>query len=358
MPREIDFKTSVAMALSGLDVSAKILHSLIGREKPIGQHHMRYTPSDLRLARYRAAGVNPDTVPSSAYAGNLPPLIVTRMTKGGVGKTSISVNCAVALAMAGYRVLVIDADPQATASNLLGIDSARDQSIKHIGHFLIRKPNLLTPDADLPEAIVPVYAGGFLSLLPSDITLAETDASLITAMASHERVAIFLEKNKTYFSEHFDVIVVDTAPGTTPVGLSFTYAAKTAGKIVTVVEPEGSCLRALESLTSNLAEIKTLTKVDIGMQIIINRYHPSMKHVRECMGYLYTKYSNYLCDSIVPQYSGFARQLNSNAKDAMPLVEAESSSVGANAIIDVMRALITDFGITQPGLPVPARPEQ
>ena len=97
MSRKIEFKTSVALALSGLDVSPKKLHDLVGREKPQGQHHMKYTPSDMRAARYRAAGVD---IPSfsqlsldTASASKLPPVIVTRMTKGGVGKTSVSVIC-------------------------------------------------------------------------------------------------------------------------------------------------------------------------------------------------------------------------------------------------------------------------
>ena len=59
MARAIDFKTSVAVSLSGLDVPAKKLQELCGREKPAGQHHMRYMPSDIRAARYRAAGVEP-----------------------------------------------------------------------------------------------------------------------------------------------------------------------------------------------------------------------------------------------------------------------------------------------------------
>ena len=349
MARPIEFKTSVALALSGLDVSAKVLQGLVGREKPAGQHHMKYTPADLRTARYRSAGLEmlQDALPLDSPQ-QMPPVIVTRMTKGGVGKTCVSVNTAVALAMMGYRVLVIDADPQATASNLLGIESSFDTSIKHIGHFLIRKSG--EPDRDLSESILSIYEGGFLDLLPSDITLAETDASLVAAMASHERVLVFLKRNSSYFSQRYDVIVVDTAPGTTPVALAFTYAAKEAGKILTVVEPEGSCLRALESLASNLAEIKAVTGANVGMEIVVNRYHPSMKHVRESMGYLYAKYSGSLYDSIIPQYSGFARQINSVSRETVPLVEAEPSSVGATAVIDVTKALIHSYGITHPGL--------
>lgn len=352
MARKVDFKTSVAVMLSGLDLPAKRLHDLVGREKPPGQHHMRYTPADLRSARYRFAGIDPTNIPKSKgkpKAGAIPPIIMTRMTKGGVGKTSISVNAATALALMGYRVLVIDADPQATASNLLGVESAFDTTIKHIGHFLVKKS--ADPDTDLSEAIVHVYEGGFLDVIPSDITLAEADASLVTAMASHERALLFLKRNGAFLSENYDVIVVDTAPGTTPIGLAFSYAAKESGKVLTVVEPEGSCLRALDSLSSNLAEIEAMTGAKIGLEVVINKYHPQLKHVRESMGFLYSKYGTMLNDSIVPTFSGFSRQLNPQTREAVPLVESDPSSAGSIAIIDVAKSLILSFGITQPGLP-------
>ncbi len=350
MTRAINFKTSVAGLLSGLDVSAKKLHELCGREKPAGQHHMRYMPSDIRAARYRAAGVEPPSIEQLPPASELPPVIVTRMTKGGVGKTSISVNVAAAMAMMGHRVLVIDADPQASASNLLGIETAvYDTDILHIGHFLKRATN--SPDVDLPSAIKHIYEGGFLDLIPADITLAETDASLVAVMSSHTRAELFLKRNSIFLATHYDVVIVDTAPGTTPIGLAFSYAAKDSGRVLTVVEPEGSCLRALDSLASNLAEIKAVTGANITMEVVINKYHPSLKHVRESMGFLYSKYGSMLNDSIVPQYSGFARQLNPANRDVGPLVELESSSVGAAAIFDVAQSLIRSYGITMPGLP-------
>lgn len=354
MSRVIEFKTSVATALSCLDISAKKMHELVGRNKPTGQHHMKYTPADMRAIRYRTAGKEPPIGEMPTVVAKLPPLIVTRMTKGGVGKTSISVNVAAALGMMGYRVLIIDADPQASASNLLGVETSEyDNTITHIGHFLRKASN--TPDADLPSVIMHIYEGGFLDLIPSDITLAETDASLVAVMMSHTRAEMFLKRNVDFFSKNYDVIVVDTAPGTTPIGLAFSFAANDSGKVLTVVEPEGSCLRALDSLASNLAEIKAVTGANITMEVIINKYHPSLKHVRESMGFLYSKYSQILNDSIVPQFSGFARQMNPASKDAGPLVEIESVSVGAAAIFDVAKSLIKSFHITQPGLPEVAK---
>lgn len=350
MARTITFKTSVAASLSGLDVPPKKLQELCGRKKPAGQHHMRYMPSDIRAIKFRAVGLEPPSVDQLPPTTNLPPVIVTRMTKGGVGKTSISVNVAAAMAMMGYRVLIIDADPQASASNLLGINTAAyDTELLHIGHFLKKASN--TPDKDLQGAIKHIYEGGFLDLIPADITLAETDASLVTVMSSHTRAELFLSRNSAYFAQNYDVIVVDTAPGTTPIGLAFTYAAKSSGKILTVVEPEGSCLRALDSLASNLAEIKAVTGAHITMEVVINKYHPSLKHVRESMGFLYSKYGGMLNDSIVPQYSGFARQLNPSEKNVGPLIEFESSSVGAAAVIDVAKSLVRNYGVAMPGLP-------
>lgn len=352
MARAIQFKTSVATVLSGLDVSAKKLQELVGREKPVGQHHMKYTPADMRAARYRAAGLVPPTNDALPLgSASLPPVIVTRMTKGGVGKTSVSVNVASSLAMMGFRVLVIDADPQASASNLLGIDTTGyETDIRHIGHFLRKAEK--EPDAELPSAIKHIYEGGFLDLIPADITLAETDASLVAVMASHARAQLFLNRNSAFLSSAYDVIVVDTAPGTTPIGLAFSFAAKVSGKVLTIVEPEGSCLRALDSLASNLAEIQSVTGAEVGMEVVINKYHPSLKHVRESMGFLYSKYGSMLNDSIIPQFSGFARQLNPNARETAPLVEVEPSSVGAAAIYDVAKSLIRSYRITMPGMPV------
>jgi chromosome partitioning protein len=278
------------------------------------------------------------------------------MTKGGVGKTSCAVNLAAALGMMGYRVLLIDGDPQASASNLIqGIGDSR-AVVHHIGHFLMEKTE--GPSPDLQKAIIHIYEGGFLDLLPSDITLSETDASMVVSMNSHERVHRFFTRNRVFLGQNYDAIVVDTAPGTTPVALSFTFAAKTAGKVLAVVEPVGDCLRALESLFSNLYEIKTATSEEIGMEIVVNKYHTSLKHVRENMAQLYAKYSSHMNNTIIPQFSGFARQMDPTNKNSMPLIERDPSSVGARSMIDLTISIIKSFNIHHPGLSVIASEEE
>jgi chromosome partitioning protein len=349
--RQIDLKSSVALECLGIDISAKKLQEMIGRTKPDGQYHMRYTPADLRAARYRHAGLEvPDKESFSLFGGGKPPpVIVTRMTKGGVGKTSTSVNLSAALAMMGYRVLLIDADAQASASNLLLGKEYSSPVPHHIGEFLKERPN--EPSPILDDAIIHVYEGGFLDIIPSDIRLAATDSNLTSEINHHERAHRFFVRNQNYLACRYDVIIVDTAPGTTPIGLAFTYAAKTAGKILVVVEPVGDCLLALDVLASNLEEIKAATDASIGIHILINKYNPNLRHVKENFGLLYTHYASFINQVVIPQFSGFSRQMNLDTGDNKPLVESQPNSTGANYMFAVARGLIQEFGITLPRFP-------
>jgi chromosome partitioning protein len=352
--RALEFKSAVAMECFGMDIAAKKLQELTGREKPDGQYHMRYTPADLRAARYRYAGVEmPDLATPSLPIDKPPPVIVTRMTKGGVGKTSTSVNLAAAMAMMGYRILLIDADAQASASNLLLGKNYISPVTHHIGDFLTEAPN--TPSPMLDNAIVHVYDGGFLDIIPSDIRLTNADASLSSGqiIGAHERAHKFFSRNSDYLSQRYDAIIVDTAPGTTPITLAFTYAAKTAGKILVVVEPVGDCLLALEVLSSNLEEIEAATDTKIGIHILVNKVNTNYRHVKENFGLLYGQYANVINPTVVMQYSGFARQMNQeDSGDSKPLVESHPTSSGASNMFSVAKSLIQEFGITMPGMPI------
>lgn len=352
--RKIEYKTSIALACLGIEkLSAYKFALLVGRNKSKGEYHMRYTPADVRTARYRNVDMDvPDFgTPTSLPLfdpGKPPPVIVTRMTKGGVGKTSTSVNLAAAMAMMGYRILLIDADPQASASNLLLGEEYSAPVKHHIGEFLKEPPN--KPSPMLVDAIVPVYDGGFLDIIPSDIRLASTDANLTSEIGYHERAHRFFLRNADYLAQKYDAIIVDTAPGTTPISHAFTFAAKTAGKVLVVVEAVGDCLLALQVLSDNLDEFKAATNAQIGIHIVINKYSPNLKHGKDNLGLLYENYSRLINQIIIPQYSGFSRQMNVESGESKPLVESQPTSTGAVHMFQVAKSLILEFGICLPGL--------
>ena len=125
-----------------------------------------WTPQSVRLARLAQAqgvAVAPKAVPK---------IIVGRMAKGGVGKTTVIGNLGSALAMMGHKVLLVDGDPQASLTGLMGVDWTKE-GLVHIGH-LMRRCHQRQP-VNLEEAVEPVYADGHLDLIPADITLVEAD---------------------------------------------------------------------------------------------------------------------------------------------------------------------------------------
>lgn len=353
MPIEPTVKASVAMSLLGMELNNKRLMRLSGSEKPVGQRQMKYKPLDMLNIRARLAGISPDAVQEAMAANTqLPAIIVTRMTKGGIGKTSMTVNLATALALSGYRVLLIDADPQASATNMLGIET--ETYHPHIGTLLLKGGD--KPD-DLREFIVPIFADGFLDLIPSDVELDSTNPALIVTMGREQKAEEFVLRNQEFLSKHYDVILVDTTPGTTPVSVAFTYLAHLCGKILTVVEPEGSCLRALDALQFNLEEVQKLAKRPINLSILVNKAQVGRKHVEHNYAILTKTYPDRILPVQIPHSVAFTRQIDADdVPSSMPVILKDPNSKAADSLYHFARVIASEFNVTQPGFAANERP--
>ena len=128
-------------------------------------------------------------------------IIAITNQKGGVGKTTTSINLAAALANTKYRVLLIDMDPQANATQGIGID--RD-------NIELSTYNIIVEECDMKDVIVPSYIAN-LDVAPASIDLAGADLELANVKSGREqRLRNALNKVK----KNYDYVIIDCPPGT------------------------------------------------------------------------------------------------------------------------------------------------
>jgi len=154
--------------------------------------------------------------------------------KGGVGKTTTVVNLASYLAIDGFRILVVDLDPQGNATSGLGVDrGGLDRSVY----------DAVVDDHDLRDLITGTDAG--VDLVPSTIALAGAELELATVDSRERRVRHLLEP----VAPDYDLVIIDSPPS---LGLLTVNALTAAGSVLIPLQCE---YYALEGLTQLLATI-------------------------------------------------------------------------------------------------------
>ena len=316
------------------------------------RHETRYyTADEVRKARQStgivASGkrLAKTAVVPSALRPSLPPIIAVRMSKGGVGKTTLAANIASALSLMGHRVLMIDGDAQSSLTALYGIDWSVTP-VTHIGKLM--QAAIKSKKVDVASAIIPIYANGMLDLIASDITLAEAGSWLVSVPNREAALHRLFEQNSDFFGQ-YDCIIIDSAPGTDNLANTIMYAAR---HVLAPVWLDGQAIAAIEVLNNNIGELNQAFAQQgliIDLHLVANGYHAGYQTCKDSLEKITTLFGAFLDDNIIPHASGFMRQMSLyEPTDSGPILEREPRSVGARAIIDLTKSLIRLYGITLP----------
>ena len=274
------------------------------------------------------AGIGPTGRPMPAFPVPTPlpshgPARIIAMCnqKGGVGKTTSTINLGAALAEYGRKVLLVDFDPQGALSVGLGINP----------HELERTVYTLLMDreTDLHEVIIPTGID-HIDLLPANIDLSAAEVQLVSEVAREQVLGRVLRP----VVDEYDSILIDCQPS---LGLLTVNALTAAHGVVIPLECEFFALRGVALLVETIEKVRDRLNPALEIDgILATMYDPRTLHSREVVARVVEAFEDQVFHTVI----GRTIKFPDASVAAEPITTYASSHAGAYAYRLLARELI------------------
>ena len=225
-----------------------------------------------------------DPVPAPLTSHGPATVLAMCNQKGGVGKTTSTINLGASLAEYGRRVLMVDLDPQGALSAGLGIAADRlDHTIYNL---------MLGPSTAMTDVLVPTGIEG-VDLIPANIDLSAAEVQLINEVGREHTLARALRP----VLHAYDYVLIDCQPS---LGLLTVNALACAQGVIIPLAAEFFSLRGVALLVDTISKVRERINPDLSEQgVLVTMYDGRTVHAREVVAMLHQRFGDLVYDTII-----------------------------------------------------------
>jgi chromosome partitioning protein len=272
-------------------------------------------------------GRPPRTIPQPEPRTSHGPAKVVAMCnqKGGVGKTTSTINLGAALADYGRRVLLVDMDPQGALSAGLGVPH---YELEKTIHNVLVEPRVSIDDVLLSTRVK------HMDLVPSNIDLSAAEIQLVNEVGREQTLGRALHP----VLDRYDYVLIDCQPS---LGLLTVNGLACSDGVVIPTECEYFSLRGLALLTDTVDKVRDRLNPKLEISgILLTRYDPRTVNAREVMARVVERFGDLVFDTVVTRTVRFPE----TSVAGEPITTWAPKSAGAVAYRALAREVIDRFG--------------